>query len=389
MKKTLRILLPLIIIIFGVLIAVMIVGSKQPPEKKEEIETLPLVETYKVSLKDQHLAIHSFGVVKPKHQTNLVSEVSGRLIDIAPLFVSGGVVKKGAVLATIDPSDYQAALLDAEANLQRAKAALQEEQARGKVAKQEWQGATSSLPPELGLRKPQLAREQANLRSAQAMLARAKRNLERTIIRAPYDALINKRSADLGQFVSMGTPLGMVSSINIAEIRLPISMADYAFVNLDKSNQVTLTRKENGHILTWQATIVRDEGVIDQNSRMIYLVAQIDKPYKQQHALKFGSFIEATINSHTVNQIAAIPSYLYRDGKITLVDDNNAIKQQSVTLLRRDKNFVYISAGLQHGDLIAVTKMEHLFDGMKVRLTSDELSDEKTGETQLANAGDE
>ena len=374
------------------MIAITITSMKQQPKKKEEPALAPLVDVFEVKLKNQPLLLTSYGVISPKHQTSMMAEVSGRIVSLDPLFVAGGKVKKGQVLAQIDPSDYEAALLDAQANYSRAQAALLEEQARGKVAAKEWRGATSSLPPELGLRKPQLAREQANIRSAQAMLARAERNLQRTQVVAPYDALINKRQTDIGQFVAIGSSLGLVSSINTAEIRLPVSSSDYAFLSQGVAGKsVTLSRQENGQTISWQATLLRDEGTIDQSSRMIYLVAEVKEPYLLQPALKFGTFVDATIESQSLQNIAVLPSYLYKNGKVAVIGSDLKLVQRSVTLFKRDKNFVYIKQGLADGELLAVTKLEHVYDGMAVRLMSDEPEQDKDQpETQLVSAaGDE
>lgn len=370
-RKVLRILLPFIIFIFLAIIAIIIVGSAPKPEKKEDVIKAPLVAAYQVELKNQPLIINSYGVLKPKHQTSLVAQVSGEITSVSATFASGGMVKKGDLLAQIDPSDYQAALIEAQANLQRAKAALQEEEARGVVAKEEWRGATSSLPPALGLRKPQLAREQANLRSAQASLARAERNLSRTSIVAPYNALINSRNIDLGQFATIGSNLGVVSSIDVGEIRLPVSSADYSYLTEGEQTNVVLKRTENGQTQQWLANIVRNEGVIDENSRMIYLVAQINKPYQASPNLKFGTFVDASIQSVVHNDIAILPSYLYRDGHVTLINDKRELHRQEIQILKRAKTHVYVAQGLQSGDLILETKIEHLYEGMKVRLEGD------------------
>ena len=106
-------------------------------------------------------------------------------------------MKKGQLLARIDPNDYHAALIDAQANMASARAALETEVAQGKVAEQEWKQITDTSPTELSLRKPQLAQEIARVKSAQASVLRAERNLQRTEIRAPYDAMINSRNIGL------------------------------------------------------------------------------------------------------------------------------------------------------------------------------------------------
>jgi len=334
-RKIFRVLLPLLIFIFLIIISIIIISSAPKPEKKEEEIKAPLVTAFKVTLENKSLVMNSFGVLKPKHQTSLIAQVSGQVTKISPVFASGGKVKEGDFLAQIDPSDYQAALIEAQANLQRSRAALDEEEARGIVAKKEWQGATSALP---------------------------------------YNALINKRNIDLGQFISLGTNLGEVSSIDIGEVRLPLSSSDYSYLVNEKNNSVILTRDENGSQQQWIAKIVRDEGVIDEQSRMIYLVAEIKNPYQKVPQLKFGTFVKAAIESKSHDNVAVIPSHLYRDGHVTLINDKREVHQQPVKVLKRDKVYVYIADGLNNDDLILDTKVEHLYEGMKVRLKGDKVT---------------
>jgi multidrug efflux pump subunit AcrA (membrane-fusion protein) len=169
----------------------------------------------------------------------------------------------------------------------------------------------------------------------------------------------------------MGTTLGIVSSIDAGEIRLPISSADYSYLTDGDRSDVVLKRFENGIEQQWLAKIVRDEGVIDENSRMIYLVAEIKQPYKASPKLKFGTFVDAAVQSEIHDNIAIIPNHLYREGHVTLVSGNRELHKQTVKLLKRDKTNVYIASGLQTGDLILDTKIEHLYEGMKVRLAGD------------------
>ena len=157
--------------------------------------------------------------------------------------------------------------------------------------------------------------------------------------------------------------------------------------------KVTLSRQQNGQTLSWQATLLRDEGVIDQSSRMIYLVAEVKKPYQQQPSLKFGTFVDAVIEGSSLLNVAVLPSYLYKDGKIAVIGDDHKLTQRRVKLIRRDKNFVYIKQGLNNGELIAVTKLEHVYDGMAVRLVGEETPATETYDqstSQIAStAGDE
>ena len=141
------------------------------------------------------------------------------------------------------------------------------------------------LPPtELSLRKPQLAQELARVKAAQASVLRAQRNVERTEIRAPYDAMIDSRNVGLGSFVGTGSMVGKVLGTDIAEIRLPVADNQLRFLK-NQGNDATVILKGTyaGRSTQWEAKIARSEGVIDNTSRMSYLVAQITDPYGVLH----------------------------------------------------------------------------------------------------------
>lgn len=218
-----QIILPIAVISIGIGSFLAISALKKPPEEKEAIDNTPLVAVKQVKLEPMTFKVSSYGVVNAKYETELVSQVNGEIVFLSDTFVRGGFVKKGDILARIDSSDYDADLIDAEANLASARATLVQERAFGKVAEEEWKRIKDGVPTELSLRKPQLAQELAKLNSSEAGLKRAKRNVERTIIKAPYDALIESRNIGLGSYVSMGTKLGKVLSTHKAEIRLPLA----------------------------------------------------------------------------------------------------------------------------------------------------------------------
>ena len=117
---------------------------KKPPEEKAEVDNTPIVAVEPITVAPMTLEISSYGVVKPKYETELVAQVSGQIVELSEAFVRGGFVKKGQLLARIDPNDYDAALIDAQANMASARSALQQEVAQGKVAEREWKQIADS-----------------------------------------------------------------------------------------------------------------------------------------------------------------------------------------------------------------------------------------------------
>ena len=375
-KIILRRLSPLLIIIVFVGLALALISTQEAPEQKDEAISVPIIDVQTVTPQTLSLNLPSYGVVNPKYKTQLVTEVQGRMLGISANFVAGGVVKKGEQLAIIEPSDYEADLIQAEATVAQATAALNEEKARGVVAKIEFKDFGKGLPPELGLRIPQLKKEQANVKYAEAALARAQRNLARTVIRAPFDGIIKARNVDLGQYVTLGTNLGELYDTSIAEIRLPLANEDLAYLESvdNPETAVTLTALLAGKQVSWQGNIVRSENVIDEQTRMVYLVAEIHDPYLRnnktegQLPLKYGSFVNAVITGRTVNDVVKLPRHVVRNGQVAVVSADNIIEMRKVNIIRSDVDTIYIQGSFKANERVSTTSINSLNSGQAIKV---------------------
>lgn len=382
-----QIFLPLGVLAGGVALFVAFSSMKQPPEKKEEQIIHPLVEVSPVNVAPMRLNVDSYGVVKPKYSTELVAQVSGQIVELSPNFVKGAFVKQGDVLAKIDQNDYEAALIEAEASLAQASSALEIERAQAHVAKTEWQriknNANETIPSELYLRKPQLAEKLARYRASQASVKRAKRNLERTLIKAPYDAIIDSRTISLGSVVNPGTKFGMLNSTSVAEVRLPV--ADHELQYLEQYGvgaNVALSAQVAGQTVTWNGEIIRSEGVIDQKSRMTYLVAQVKQPYGDAaNPLRFGAYLNATIEGRLIENAVQVPRHLVKNGKVATLNGDLTLSFKQLNVIRETNGYVVVDAGLGHGAQIITSALEYPTEGMQLRLENTPL---QTADTQLA-----
>ncbi|WP_426359781.1 efflux RND transporter periplasmic adaptor subunit [Pseudocolwellia sp. HL-MZ19] len=391
MTRKKQIILPFVILIIGILLTFAFISMRKPPEAKVEVVNTPIVSVETITVSPMTLNIESYGIVKPKYETEMVAQVSGQIVELSPLFVPGGFVTKGQLLARIDPSDYEANLIDAEANMASAEASLEQETAQGKVAESEWETITNASPSELSLRKPQLAQELAKVKAAQASVLRAKRNLERTEIRAPYDAMIESRNIGLGSFVSVTFNVGKLLGTAVAEIRLPV--ADQQLKFLDGSGVDTIAMLEgtySGETKEWSAKIIRSEGVIDSTSRMNYLVAEVKDPYvlTSQKAnvlpLRFGSYVNAQIIGQHIEQATTLPRYLVKEGRVALLDEESTLHYAEINIIRNSGANVIISGGLKSGDQIIVSTLEYPIEGMNLALTGDKDNLEKEDNTPTA-----
>jgi len=393
-----QIIIPIVILIAGILLFVGFSSMKKPPEEKAKVDNTPIVAVEEVSVAPMILHVDSYGIIKPKYETELVAQVSGQIVELSEAFVRGGFVEKGQLLARIDPSDYEAALIDAEASLASAKAALEQERAQGKVAEQEWKRITNASPTELSLRKPQLAQELARVKAAQASVLRAKRNLERTELKAPYDAMIEERNIGLGAFVGTGSRVGKLLGTATAEVRLPVADNQLQFLeNQGQKAKVNLVGTFAGVETTWQAEIVRNEGVIDNKSRMSYLVAEVKDPYAlsandEKTPLRFGSYVNAEVLGLELAQATSFPRYLVNNNRVAILDEESKLHYVDINIVRQDGANVIVSKGLAHGDRLIVSALDYPVDGMQLALPSEEVEatepESEESATQIASVKD-
>ncbi|GAL17747.1 membrane fusion protein of RND family multidrug efflux pump [Vibrio maritimus] len=212
----------------------MLVQETAPEiEEQKELDTTPRVKTQIMQAEAHQVQISSFGEVVPLERTALSTQVSGEVTSWHPNFVSGGVVKRGEVLFTIEKDDYQAAVLQAEAELAQAQATLIEERAKANVAERQAKKIKDTQVSDLYLRIPQVLSAEARVKSAQAGLRRAKRDLENTEVVAPYDALVVSRNIGVGQYITAGSQVADINNIEYAEVMVPIAGFDAPFLPRD------------------------------------------------------------------------------------------------------------------------------------------------------------
>lgn len=377
MSKFFKFMLPLILIGTSILIVIGLVTyqNTQRAERKPETAKAVLVETIEARVTSLNFTVNSQGTVRPRTETSLVTEVSGKIVSVAPQFVAGGFFHKGDVLLQIDPSDYQAGLKRAEAALASRKAKLADETARSEQALKDWRNiGKQGQPSDLGLRKPQMADAKANVSAAEADVQKARRDLERTQITLPYDGLVRQKAVDIGQYVSPGTRLGITFAIDTAEVRLPLTHSDLNYLHLPSETEVKnrdksfppvrLSAQSAGGTQYWQARIIRTEGVVDEISRVIYAVAQVIDPYgmlgqSHQQELKIGTFVYAEIEGLPADNVVVLPRFVLRpDHTVLVANEDNELEILPVTVLRAEPKQVYISEGIKAGAKVVVTTLD-------------------------------
>jgi RND family efflux transporter MFP subunit len=367
-QKWFKVILPLVILAigFGGMSAIKASGEKDVDNGPVDIRPTVKVET--AIAEDYQVRITSYGEVRPLESTMISAQVSGEVLTWHPNFVPGGLVLRGDTLFTIELDTYEAALLQAEADLSLAKANLIEEQAKADVAKREAKGRKVS---DLYLRKPQMLGAQASVKSSQSRLKIAQRDLDNCAIKAPYDALVISRDLGVGQYVNQGSQVGELYNIESAEVSFPIAGFDREFLPNDITQQIANISTKGYNAIVRKGMVTRDLGIIDQSTRMSQLVVRIEDPYALKSslpALKFGHYVEVSFAGKTLNQVYRLPQELVNNRIIWVLDENQEMQPQRVEILREEGAYFLISEGLNNQDTLILTLPEYPQKGMKVKI---------------------
>ena len=366
------------VILAGAVAVLFALGRMKPPPETRQNEARDLlVEVLSLEEADVSFSVNSQGVVRPLTETVVSAEVAGAIVHVSPRFVAGGVFDEGEVLLRIDPTNYEVALEQAQALVHQRQI--------------EFDGA-EKLKSQGYRAETEYASAAAALASAKAELVRAQRNLERTYIRLPYAGMVRAKEVDLGQYVNVGSRLGVTFATGIAEVRLPLTDSDLAFVDLPTPGEiadggvpsgprVTLSAEYRGRMESWPARIARTEGVVDDRSRVTYAVARIDDPYGLRPGadaapLPVGTFVAAEIDGRTVEDVIRVPREALRgNSELMFIDEENRLRIRGVEVLRTDRNFAYVTGGAGPGDRISLTAIESPVNGMRVRVDGEDADD--------------
>jgi RND family efflux transporter MFP subunit len=374
-----RAVAPVVIVLGGLGFAALLIVTGPEVEPRPPELVAPLVRVIRAEPGTVQLRVSTHGSVVPRTESDLVPEVSGRVVWTSPVLVSGGFFSQGEPLLRIDPLDYEVALEESRAGLARARGDLanaradharQLDLARRKVASEAQRDDAIN----------RLSVAEASLRAARARLARAERDLERTEVVAPFDGRVRSERVDVGQFVNRGSPVATLYAVDFAEVRLPVPDEELAFLDLplvgeagpEDAVPVVLRARFAGGEHTWEGEVVRTEGELDPQTRMVTVVARVPAPYAASDGrppLSVGLFVEAEILGAESEDVVVLPRSALRGGdRVLIVDDEDRLRFRDVDVLRSVRDEVFVQGGLERGERVCVSSLETAVDGMRVRV---------------------
>jgi RND family efflux transporter MFP subunit len=386
---------------------------------KPEVPSRPVVErsyavrTEPVVLTDHRPELTLFGTAVAARRAEMRALVAGEIIWVNPALQAGGIVAEGDDLLRIDRFDYEGALREAEANLAEAEARLKEIRAKvtlerdmitssraqldiaerdlARVSELTERGALSqkaaddrllvvtSRQETLSQRENQIDIDEARAVQQQAVIDRlawkvtqAERNLQNTVLVAPFDAAVTTANAERGRLLSINDVVATLIDRRFVDVRFTLTDDQYGRI-ADESGSVIgrdvrVTWRAGDTPRTFSATVQRITAEIDATRGGVDVFARIDEKAIAGAGLLLrpGAFVEVAIADRLYQDAARIPATaLYGTGQVFVVVDGR-LTSRTVRIIGRAGSDLLVRGELSEGDRVVITRVTEAGEGLKV-----------------------
>lgn len=376
----LRVLLPAGILTGGVLFAAwLVLNPTQLDEASPEIVPVA-VRVMEVRSEPTKLFVESQGKVQAARTVNLSTPVAGTVAWISPKLEAGGYVVEDEPLLRLDSSDYEIALARSEAALEQAVA--EELHARSEYERLRELGERRLASESQIQNAERLANvTAARINEIETQLRQARIDLDRTEVRAPFDAIVQSRQVELGQYANRAQNIAVMYGADEVEVRLPLAIRQLGYLDVPLDFRGELDRRVapvvrleglyGGQQHVWFGRMVRTEATIDPDSNTVQSIVRVTQPQETEKnaiPLPIGLFVEASISGREIDDIIALPRAVIRNNnQVLVVDAENKMYYREVEIFRFEEERVLISGGLAPGEIVCISPIQAVVNGMTVQ----------------------
>jgi RND family efflux transporter MFP subunit len=342
-----------------------------------------------VRQQDYRVRVAGTGTVQPRREASITPQVSGKVAWLDPRFIAGGFFAAGERMFRIEAIDYRLAVEQAVAERARAELDLVTVQSQARIARQEWQRLNpggNEQPNPLVVYEPQLKNARATLAAAEAAISKARLNLERTVLRAPFNCLVRTEQVDMGQYLTAGATVGQVFGTDRAEIVVPLPLEELAWLQVPRfegtqqGSPARVSIEAAGRQYLWPGRVVRALGEVDERGRMARLVVAVQDPFylkkpapDERPPLSSGLFVDVRIEGRTLERVLAVPREAVHEGDVVwLAGADDRLHIRRITVVRRERRQVLVSYGIGDGDRLVLTLLSGVAEGLRLRTAPEE-----------------
>jgi RND family efflux transporter MFP subunit len=352
----------------GALVLMLAVSACNKEEKAATATAVRPVRTVTVAYQDTGDTLSLTGEIQPRYQADIGFRVDGKILQ-RPVDV-GTEVKKGDLIARLDPQQYRQDLEVAKSEVAAAKAEVTRSQAQearqGELLKN---GHTTRVKHDQALKAFRTA--EAQLDAARAKQVQASENLGYTELKADTDGVITAVGADAGQVVGAGHMV--VRLAQPGEREAVFNVAEAAFKTAPKNPTVTVHLVSNPDIKA-TGTVRYVSPQADPATRTYTVRVSLPDAPPQ---MRLGANVVGTVTL-AQTRAATIPgsAIFQKDGKaaVWLVEKDDTVQLKPISVDRYQGDSVVVGSGLAEGDRVVTGGVQKLLPGQKVSLLEGEPS---------------
>jgi multidrug efflux system membrane fusion protein len=319
---------------------------------------------------DVPVYLDAVGTVRALNTVTVRSQVDGKLIDIA--FNEGQDVKKGDVLARIDPTTFKAQLDQAVAKKAQDEAQLQN--ARTDLDRYEKLAATNSINrQQADTQRAMVAQLEALVQVDQGAIDNAKAILAYTTIMAPIDGRTGIRQVDVGNIIHASDTSGIVVITQLRPISVLFNLPQQYLDQVNKAFaraplKVAALRSDNDAVID-NGTLTVVDNQVDQSTGTVRLKAEFPNADLQQWP---GQFVNVRLLLDTMKQVVVIPTGAVQrgpNGTFVYVVKDGAVSMRPITVVKQDEVQAVVSKGVEPPEQVVTTGFVRLTEGAKVTVS--------------------
>ncbi|RUL78189.1 efflux RND transporter periplasmic adaptor subunit [Dyella choica] len=358
-----------VVVALAVIALVLFHLFNRPPQKTGVPSQVVSVATSRLG--DMPQIIHSLGTVTPLATVTVLPQLSGYLTEVA--FEEGQEVKKGQFLAQIDPRQYQISKQQAEAQLAKDQATL--DQARTDLGRYTQLYQKKSIAEQTYMDQKFLVQQYAAaVKSDQASIAQFDLDLQYCHITAPVDGRLGLRLVDPGNYITPSSTSGIVviTTMKPTTVQFTVPQNSLGRV-LERFNSgaklaVTVFNSDN----TRQLAVGSLYAISNQMATSTGTVTLRASFPNDNEALYPNEFVNAQLLVDTLHDAVLVPAPAVQTGApgdyVFLVNGDDTVSVHKVTLGPSDGKYTAILAGLSAGQTVVTDGTDRLSDGAKIRV---------------------
>lgn len=407
-----KLLLPLLILGGAVAFAGYLRATRPPVDRTSVQERVWTVSAVPVAVTEEQPELRLFGEVVAGREVELRPLVSGRIVEVGPNFVDGGVVGVGELLIAVDPFDYEARVEENSARLAEVQAKIVEYtsdiaaekrlkdrdrelvslrerdvkrrkqlRARGtgsqkalddsRLALNEQRQRLIGRDQSIGRLAARIDQQRAVERRFEVSVARARRNLEETRLLAPFDAFLVDTNIAIGKMVGTGDRVARLIDSRWLEVRFQMSNDQFARLIGDGNLRGRAARvlwRTGTKEFAFAAVIDRISSEIDAASGGVDLFARIADAGPDS-VLRPGAFVEIRVAGRLYRNVVRLPdSALHGGDTVYAIVEEGRLAARKVEVVARAGNDVLVRGEFAATDRIVTTAFAEIGPGVRVEV---------------------